>query len=455
MRAVVGGGLIIAMTAPAAAATETAAAAATEAFTVTAACPADVVPASGFTDIRGAHRAAIECLRWFGLTEGVTATTFVPGKAITRGQAASFVVRLLRAADDVRLPAPRRGAFRDVSTGEHAAAIETLAAVRTPILRGFDDGTFRPKRAIRRDQFATIVARTLDEVVRQTGAARLPAVDDHPFVDVRGEEHRVAIARLTAAGIVAGTTPTTFAPGDKVTRGQSASMLARTLGGLVDAGVVARPVRVRGVVHDAADAAPGEVGKPIRGATVTITHPSLTPGVTVLTVARTNSEGRFALWLRHGEYRITVAADGYLALQRNVTVERDTAPTLDLRMFKPGATPDTSIVTTSRPGDVSVSADGRWWLVALYKGPSRTRFLPSDATAIVLERPDGKRFDLGPAGTEHAWFSRNPDGTSTRVGAQTGVHRLYYRLADGWVHLDARFDDRGRLTAINGQPYRD
>jgi hypothetical protein len=56
----------------------------------------------------------------------------------------------------------------------------------------------------------------------------LPAVSGAgPFVDVAGDTHRTAIVQLAELGVVEGRTATTFEPGAPVTRGQLASLLER------------------------------------------------------------------------------------------------------------------------------------------------------------------------------------------------------------------------------------
>ncbi|MFA9432263.1 S-layer homology domain-containing protein [Egicoccus sp. AB-alg2] len=416
-------------------------------YDIDRACPANTVPVAGFTDISEPHDRGIDCLAWFRIANGVTETTFDQTRPVNRGEAASFLVRLLRSVDGVQLPAPKDGAFRDVRSGPHKTNIEILAAMRNPVLRGFQDGGFRPTQPIQRDQFASIVVRAMDEVARQSSSVSpLPTTSRRPFSDVRTGPHAENVNRLAQANILQGTRPGTFAPTSAIQRGQTASVLARTLGGLVDAGVSARPVLVSGTVHDASDVQPGTYGRALTNATVTIT------GTADLTT-RTNTQGRYQVWLRPGQYEITVAPSGHVPFRRAVEVVRATPVTVDFGVYRTATAPAQATPTTSGAQDVTVSADGNFWVVAPYRGAERTRFLPTDASEIVLVRPDGVRVALGAAGTSHAWFSRNADGTSERVGAQVGVHRVYYLVDGEWVRLDATFDAQGRLTHVNGQAY--
>jgi len=110
--------------------------------------------------------------------------------------------------------------FGDVS-GVHAAAVDCLA--HRGIANGVTTRRFVPDTAVRRDQMAGFVVRTLDAV-----DAQLPAAPSVRFRDIAGNPHHDEIARLTGAGVVTGTTATTYAPAAPVTRGQMATFLART-----------------------------------------------------------------------------------------------------------------------------------------------------------------------------------------------------------------------------------
>jgi hypothetical protein len=105
------------------------------------------------------HHDAIVALAADGIVEGYADGTFRPLNTLTRGQLASAMQRHLQ------LPAGPTGAFPDVRTAQpHGAAIEALAAAG--IIEGFADGTFGPNQPLRRDQLAGIVARAagLDDV---------------------------------------------------------------------------------------------------------------------------------------------------------------------------------------------------------------------------------------------------------------------------------------------------
>lgn len=201
----------------------------------TTACPAARVPDPGFRDIAGnTHRTTIHCLAWYGITTGTTTRRYAPGRAVTRAQMASFLVRLVdhtvahrgsgRAAR--RLPAAEPGAFDDVARrSPHATAIGRLAAAgivsggpgRLPASR------FGPGRPISRAQMAALLDRTLAHV-----RGRALADGGNVFADDNRSTHRRAIGRLARAGIAQGRSPGLFAPAADVSRAAMASFVMRS-----------------------------------------------------------------------------------------------------------------------------------------------------------------------------------------------------------------------------------
>ncbi len=208
-------------------------------FRVERACPPDALPRAGFLDT-GIEPSAVDCLAWHGLTTGTTAITYAPADPVTRGQAASFAVRTADALDGVTLPAGET-TFDDIDGGAHQDAIETLASLDPPVVRGFADGSFRPHQPVSRAEFATILLGTLDAVAaRVDGLEPLPD-SDVGFPDTVGIAHEDNISRLAGADLVRGFADGTFGPSLSITRGQLARMLARTVGGMVDAGLIDHP----------------------------------------------------------------------------------------------------------------------------------------------------------------------------------------------------------------------
>ncbi|MBS3941895.1 MAG: phosphodiester glycosidase family protein [Actinobacteria bacterium] len=120
------------------------------------------------------------------------------------------------------------GGFDDIGGTTHAASIECLAW--WGVTSGTEPGRFSPNGTVTRQQMASFLARFLDDIADRGDGVALPGSANNPFTDVvTGTTHERAISRLAAAGVIGGTTATTYNPNGSVTRGQTASMLARAL----------------------------------------------------------------------------------------------------------------------------------------------------------------------------------------------------------------------------------
>lgn len=123
-------------------------------------------------------------------------------------------------------PDPSPTGFPDVIAGTpHADSIARVAAAR--IAGGYTDGRFGPSDPVTRGQMATFLSRAMD--LRDPGGQPFPDVpDDHP--------HAAGIRAVAAAEVAGGYRDRTYRPGERVTRGQMGTFLARALG-LGDPGV--------------------------------------------------------------------------------------------------------------------------------------------------------------------------------------------------------------------------
>lgn len=117
---------------------------------------------------------------------------------------------------ELSVPAPGGQAvtFPDIQGRADQSAIEDLA--RRGVLLGRSDGTFDPDASMTRGEFCAVVVRALG--LKKTQAS--------PFTDVPAW-CADAVAAAYEAGIVRGTTATTFTPGGTITRQEAAVMLAR------------------------------------------------------------------------------------------------------------------------------------------------------------------------------------------------------------------------------------
>lgn len=117
---------------------------------------------------------------------------------------------------DLAIPAPgsETVTFPDIQGRADQSAIEDLA--RRGVLLGRSDGTFDPDASMTRGEFCAVVVRALG----------LKKTQESPFTDVPAW-CADAVAAAYEAGIVRGTTATTFTPGGTITRQEAAVMLAR------------------------------------------------------------------------------------------------------------------------------------------------------------------------------------------------------------------------------------
>lgn len=201
---------------------------------IQSACPPLVVPGSALSDIaRTTHEEAVTCVAWHGLFAGFGDGTFRPGQDITRGQFATTIAGLIRASD-ADLPAGPTGAFGDVDGTTHAPAINDLAAAG--LVRGFDEDTFLPSATITRAQAVSMIVAAYVYV----SGSDLPVGSDS-FTDTAGSVHAANIRDAAGMGWVQGTTAGIFSPAADISRGQTASVLARVASDLVDGGHLALP----------------------------------------------------------------------------------------------------------------------------------------------------------------------------------------------------------------------
>ena len=172
---------LFAIAAPASAAANTADNTAT--FT---ACPAGVIPDAGFTDTAGSFAdAAIDCIKYYGVTTGTTATTYSPAQVVTRWQMALFLARSAPLSG-VTVPAATDQGFTDIAGLPQAAqdAINQIAALG--ISKGTSPTTFSPNDPVSRYQMALFLARWSDAAVEGPGGTEPKDVtpDGNPFADI-------------------------------------------------------------------------------------------------------------------------------------------------------------------------------------------------------------------------------------------------------------------------------
>ena len=217
------------------------------------ACVADAAQDRMFSDVSEghAHRAAINCVAYYGITQGTgDGSTYSPGDEVTRAEMAVFIARAAKAAG-VALGSGI-GGFNDIGGiwAEARDAIDGLGS-RGMIRSG---GDFRPHDAITRAEMASFLIGLLDKAapnvaVDSSGAIRLgPAgsrteADDY-FADARASVHATNDAEISALyelGVTKGASAAAvqddskppldfnYEPDATVNRGQMAEFITRAL----------------------------------------------------------------------------------------------------------------------------------------------------------------------------------------------------------------------------------
>ena len=149
-----------------------------------------------------------------------------PQNNITRAEVASIFYRLLK--EDVRDENTTDVSnFSDVSSSDwYGTTVATLADMG--IVKGYEDGTFRPNEPITRAEFAAIATRFFEE----TGATYEPGT----FTDVTGDEWFAgAIMDAVNLGLIGGYEDDTVRPNNNITRAEACAIVNRTLGRVPDA----------------------------------------------------------------------------------------------------------------------------------------------------------------------------------------------------------------------------
>jgi hypothetical protein len=127
-----------------------------------------------------------------------------------------------------RQTAQKVGQFDDVPAGSvHAGAIDCLWTYG--IVQGRTMTTYAPNAAVTRQQMASFVAGTLEQILDRFHTLPPPSDPSFADADAISSPHRMNVGRLQEAGIVSGYADGTFRPAQVVDRAQVASFVARAL----------------------------------------------------------------------------------------------------------------------------------------------------------------------------------------------------------------------------------
>ena len=183
-------------------------------------------PGRNFTDMPAKRHWSHDPIDWAvvcGITSGTSETTFSPGKTCTRAQIVTF---LWRAAGSP-VPTSMNNPFADVDSDKYYFK-PVLWAAETGVSSGTTDSTFSPSNGCTRAQVVTFLWRF--------AGSPEPTATTNPFTDVpSGKYYTKAVLWASENGITAGTSETTFSPGQTCSRSQIVTFLYRYVeSGLTD-----------------------------------------------------------------------------------------------------------------------------------------------------------------------------------------------------------------------------
>ena len=176
--------------------------------------PAPAGAYGGFEDVQSYefYADAAAWMRAEGISGGTSPGCFSPDDTVTRAQAVAFLYRMAGSPGGGDQP------FADLTAGWQLDPVAW--AHRTGVTTGVAAHRFAPDLPVTRGDFATLLHRF-------NGGGGGGGV---PFVDVTAPYQQDAVAWTYAAGVTGGVTPTQFAPGRTITRGEAAAMLWRYAG---------------------------------------------------------------------------------------------------------------------------------------------------------------------------------------------------------------------------------
>jgi hypothetical protein len=193
--------------------------------------PPGEVESQQFDDVTEAnvHRRNINCVAQYGIAQGTAPRIYSPRASVTRGQMATYIANMVQVATGEPLSYDASDDyFGDIADSVHRNNIRRLAEAN--IVQGVTADQYRPGARVNRDAMATFIRRAIDyvddgQVNNSIPPAPAPGYT-FPFLDVTPlNVHYNSIARLHQQAIVAGTSSTTYSPGNPVRRDQMATFV--------------------------------------------------------------------------------------------------------------------------------------------------------------------------------------------------------------------------------------
>ncbi|OHW61255.1 thermonuclease precursor [Andreesenia angusta] len=163
-----------------------------------------------FNDI-GNHwsKNYVESLSESNIISGYQDGSFRPNSYISREEAAKIVSNYIGGSEDVAVPS-------DSINRWSTPAIQNL--IGKGIVKGYQDGTFKPERQISRSEFATLIYNALSRGEKLDSSIGV-------FGDVSNHWAKNAVQTLAGNRILKGSEDGTFKPDRNITRAEAATMI--------------------------------------------------------------------------------------------------------------------------------------------------------------------------------------------------------------------------------------
>ena len=215
-------------------------------------------PSSGFEDVPMSHANAgdIDCIAYYGITKGTSATTYSPLMSVTREHMALFLTRLAGLVGIDVVSDPDDAGFTDIGdlSAESQTAVNQLADLG--ITMGTSATTYSPADSVTRGQMALFISRLMDKMSPfDDGDANtdpewafIPKLvidvadgddDDDlpdktvmsPFTDLGSVTKSAydAVTALWELGVASGISDTAYGPSALITRAAMAGFMAGVL----------------------------------------------------------------------------------------------------------------------------------------------------------------------------------------------------------------------------------
>ncbi len=177
-----------------------------------------------FTDVLpdSWYRNAVTKVNAEGLMTGMAKGIFSPNTDVTRAQLVTILYRL-SGTEETGLGADT--GLSDVAN--HWASDAIGWAVKNGIVRGYEDGTFGPDKAVTRNELATLIMRYLEYIKIK--------ISDNPLIDSFADSAKIPnwakdnVEAMRKTGLIAGDDKGNFNPGKSASRAEIATIFTRLL----------------------------------------------------------------------------------------------------------------------------------------------------------------------------------------------------------------------------------